>query len=213
MLDTFAEFLKQRLSSGLPGEAAHLRMAPAGRTATSEYLSKLKVKPRPSAVLILFFPGEREIHTVLIKRPPYEGVHSGQIAFPGGKSEEQDLTIDDTALREAREETGIDPAEVTVLGHLSTLYIPPSNFLVTPVLGFTSRQPDWLPDPREVESIITPPLPHLLDDSIIGEEDFKGSSGTWSIRAPYFRVDGHAVWGATAMIISELKDVVAAYYR
>jgi 8-oxo-dGTP pyrophosphatase MutT (NUDIX family) len=212
MLSAFIESVKRQLAAGLPGDRAHRLMSPENRLSTQEYLANLQVQPRISAVMVLFFPGEKEIHTVLIKRPDYEGVHSGQIAFPGGKSEEGDITAERTALREAREETGVDPERVTVFGTLSQVYIPPSNFLVTPVLGYTEEIPEWIPDPREVQRILTPALSELLDDSITGVETFRGSSGAWSIDAPYFKVQGYSVWGATAMMISELKELIRPVY-
>lgn len=212
MLQAFIDSVKKQLDAGLPGESAHRIMAPARRLATKEYLENLEVQPRMSAVLVLFFPGEKEIHTVLIKRPDYDGVHSGQIAFPGGKYEEGDVIIENTALREAQEETAIDPALVTVFGQLSQVYIPPSNFLVTPVLAYAEQKPLLIPDQHEVASILTPALSSLFDDAILGQENFKGSSGGWSILAPYFGVEGHMVWGATAMMLSELKELIKPVY-
>ena len=165
-------------------------------------------KARVGAVLIALYPDNGVIRTVLMKRPDYDGTHSGQISFPGGKVEDVDVDIVATALREAEEEVNIKPSDVTVIGQLTQLYIPPSNFLVHPVVGILNSPPELIPDQHEVESIHVPELSYLLRDDIIGEKDILLSTG-YKLRTPYFLVDGHTVWGATAMVISELKDVLS----
>lgn len=208
MLTQLTDKISGIIRSALPGEEAHRLMAPAGRTVSPEYIRTVEGTARKSAVLIALYEDAGTIRTVLIKRPDYQGVHSGQVAFPGGKAEDTDHTLEETALREAWEETGIIPGQVQVIGRISQLYIPPSNFLVTPVIGVLPHVPDMIPEPAEVAEILTPGLPLLLDDSIIGENDFLGSSGNWSIKAPCFNIMGHAVWGATAMMLSELRVIL-----
>lgn len=212
MFQEFVQALQQRLQEPLPGETAHQRMAPANRVATRAFMDNLRIVPRQSAVLILMFPAAQQPATALIRRPDYEGVHSGQIAFPGGKYEEEDGSLEQTALREAFEEVGILPEQVTLLGALSQVYIPPSNFLVSPFIGIVQQEPLWVPDQKEVAGVLTPTLHQLMDKSILDERDFKGSSGKWSVKAPYFRLGDAAIWGATAMIISELNEVVGSVY-
>ena len=148
----FIEKLKTRLNEPLPGSSAHDKMA-------SETRLKLKMpspneKTRESAVLILFYPSDNQVFIPLILRPQYDGVHGGQMAFPGGRAEKEDENLIRTALREAQEEIGVRVSDVTILGKLTKLYIPPSNFYVQPVVGFMARRPDFFPDPREVDKVI-----------------------------------------------------------
>lgn len=205
-MDKFIEKLRKRLKHPLPGEEHQYKMAPLKRLRMSE-LAMEKIEPRKSAVLILLFPFENVIKTVLIERPVYEGVHSGQVAFPGGKFEKNDIKLVNTALREAEEEIGIKKDIVNILGNLTDLYIMPSNFLVTPFIGFMESVPVFLPDPREVNKIITIDLELLSDISIRGEKTISHSNG-YKIKTPYYSVEGLTVWGATAMIISELNAIV-----
>jgi 8-oxo-dGTP pyrophosphatase MutT (NUDIX family) len=182
-------------------------MAPVRRERMSE-ISVSERNPRSSAVLILLYPSQDSFRTVLIERPVYEGVHSGQVAFPGGKFEPEDLTLENTALREAEEEVGIARENVAVLGRLTDLYISPSNFLVSPIIAYTDQIPVFKPDPREVNKVITIGLDMLNDISIRGVKTITYSGG-YKIKTPYYEVEGLTVWGATAMIISELNAVIA----
>ncbi len=127
--------------------------------------------------------------------------------LPGIGKEDVDVDIVATALREAEEEVNIKPSDVRVIGQLTELYISPSNFLVHPILGILDKPPLLIPDQHEVQSIHLPELQYLLRDDIISEKDIVLSSG-YKLRTPYFEVDGHVVWGATAMIIAELKDLL-----
>ena len=207
MMDEITARLSARMASPLPGLPAQLKMA-SGLRAKAAASFKMDVKnAKVGAVLIALYPDNGVIRTVLMKRPSYDGTHSGQVSFPGGKVEEQDADIIQTALREAEEEVNIKPGEVTVIGQLTELYIPPSNFLVHPILGVLHEPPTLIPDRHEVESIHMPELSYLLRDDIITETDILLSTG-YTLRTPSFEVDGHVVWGATAMIIAELKDLL-----
>ena len=200
---SFTDAIERRLGQPLPGEAAHERMMAGARM-------RMNIKPnertRKSAILILFYPYQGEIYLPLILRPLYDGVHSGQMAFPGGRAERTDENLTRTALREAQEEIGIRVSDVKVLGEMTELFIPPSNFFVQPVIGMMNCRPDFYPDPREVEQVVEVPLSVLLDKTIVGDTqiDIKGGK----IDAPFFQVQDHKVWGATAMIISELLAVI-----
>lgn len=200
----FTHALQLRLQAPLPGEEAHQKMASSSRL-------RLSVKPnertRRSAVLILFYPYQGSIHLPLILRPQYDGVHAGQMAFPGGRMERNDESLIRTALREAQEEIGIRLTDVSVLGKLTELFIPPSNFFVLPVIGAIPYRPDFYPDPREVEQVIEVPLDTLLDDTIVGDTqiDVRGIT----IDAPFYQIQNHRVWGATAMMIAELLTIIA----
>ncbi len=157
--------------------------------------------------MLLFYQDEDKIKLPLILRPVYVGVHSGQIGLPGGRMEEGDKDFFETALREANEEIGINPADVTVIGHLSDLFVFASNYMVHPVVGYMKHRPTFLTDPREVDQLIEVPLSTLLDKSSRGITNIV-VSGNMEVSAPYFDVDGHTVWGATAMMLSELLSVI-----
>jgi 8-oxo-dGTP pyrophosphatase MutT (NUDIX family) len=203
---TFSEFtesLTRQLQKPLPGEAAHLRMVAQSRLRASVRPNE---RTRKSAVLILFYPHRGEIHLPLILRPAYDGVHSGQVAFPGGRYERTDEHLIRTALREAQEEIGLRLTDVTVLGTLTELFIPPSNFFVLPVVASMPYPPEYFPDPREVERVFEVRLQEITDKSIIGESEIQVRGVP--IQAPHYMVQNHKIWGATAMMISELLTVM-----
>lgn len=206
MIERFIEELRERLTKPLPGENRQFEMAPVKRERISQ-IERSARTPRQSAVMIILYPQNNLLRTVLIERPVYEGVHSGQVAFPGGKFDEADKTLDRTALRETEEEIGIPATEIRVLGNLTDLYINPSNFLVTPFIGFMKNTPVFKANQREVNKIITIGLNELNDINIKGIKTLTHSSGM-KIKTPYYEVEGLTVWGATAMIISELNAIV-----
>jgi 8-oxo-dGTP pyrophosphatase MutT (NUDIX family) len=199
--------LAQSLQGTLPGSSAHLLMAPAGRGNTEEFIQTLATPPRTSAVMLILYPEKNDLNLILIKRPDYEGVHSGQISFPGGKFEEEDVEFVRTALRETHEEIGINPNEIEIMGALSRIYIPPSNFLVYPFVGYCKQAPSFIID-KEVDRVISVPVSLLLDDSIIKQGIFMaGGSLGFEVKAPYFEMDNERVWGATACILSEFRQI------
>ena len=200
---SFASALRERLAEPLPGPDAHLKMAARSRLRMAMQPNE---RTRRSAVLIVFYPYQNSIFLPLILRPQYDGVHAGQMAFPGGRMERTDESLIRTALREAQEEVGIRVTDVKVLGKLTEIYIPPSNFYVQPVVGILPYRPDFYPDPREVEHVVEVSLDELMDESIIGENgiEIKGAL----IDAPFYQIQGFKVWGATAMMISELLTVI-----
>lgn len=206
MFGRFIEQLKVRFQNPLPGEEAQFLMSPFGRQRIQQ-IDPEKYNPRKSAVLILLFPEQDSIRTILIQRPVYTGVHSGQVAFPGGKFEETDTDLQQTALRETFEEVGVPANTIEIIGKLTDLYINPSNFLVSPYLGFVSKLPDFIMDAYEVQKIITVDLFSLNDIRIQSEKTITHSSG-YKIKTPYYEIEGLTVWGATAMMISELNVVV-----
>lgn len=201
------EKLGRRLQQPLPGLEAQLEMAPPARGN-----GVLQVPPdaKKSAVLILLYPHEGKPHTVFMKRAEDQRVHSGQISFPGGRIEPQDPDIFHTALREAQEEIGLDASGVRILGRLSDMYIPPSNFLVYPALGYTLRRPDFVPDAREVAAVIEAPLAHFWEESSrsLREIEQRTRWGHYRTTAPAFQLGEHIIWGATAMMLNELLKVV-----
>ena len=192
----------------LPGITSQLKMASMRRIIKD---GKIVIPDdvRKGGVLILFYPADSKIYMVFIKRTEYPGVHSGQISFPGGGWELSDKDIVETALREAEEEIGINRNSVVPIAKLTDLFIPPSNFLVTPIVGYTNERPDFIPDPEEVDRILEVPLDKLLDETNILEKEIT-IFPELSLNVPCFYVDGNVIWGATAMMLHELIDVIRA---
>jgi 8-oxo-dGTP pyrophosphatase MutT (NUDIX family) len=166
---------------------------------------------RAAAVLVLVFPDATgEARVVLIERPTHDGRHhSGEVSFPGGKAEPEDADAVATALREASEEVGLDvvAAGVHVIGLLDQLWIPVSDFAVTPVLALADRRPDLVPSPDEVVRIIEPPVARFQPGAPVAmvERTIRG----WPLRYGHYEVDGLSVWGATARVLSQLGALVA----
>jgi 8-oxo-dGTP pyrophosphatase MutT (NUDIX family) len=161
---------------------------------------------RNAAVMILLFIRDGSWHTVLMKRPEYAGAHSNQISLPGGKYEDSDADLEETALREIREEIGVDDSRIRILGKLSRLHIPVSGIEVLPVVGYYPESPDFQPDPSEVAHLIEVPLTDLLHPRNTREK-FR-TLMCKLVRVPYFQIGAEHVWGATAMILSEFLEVI-----
>jgi len=201
----FLNKLKVALENELPGMTSHRKMASRLRLEELKFNHDTSQALR-SSVLILLYPKNGTVFTNFILRQTYDGVHSGQVSFPGGRVEPGDRTLIDTALREAHEEVNINPQKVQVLGTLSEIYIPPSNFKVLPIVAFSDEAPDFKPDENEVAEIIESDLNFLFDPNA-KKEKILHSRGH-EIEAPYYDVKGYVVWGATAMILNELKDII-----
>lgn len=198
------KLLKKQLKKPLPGISAQLFMSPSSRNQGIKNL-KHDAPSRDSGVLVLIYPKNNISHIVFIKRTSSGGPHSGQISFPGGKIEPDDKSLTETALREAEEEVGIRKNDVTVLGSLTNLFIPVSNLVVKPVIGFIDYRPDFKKQPEEVEQIIEVPLQDFSDgknkkDNILKFHDIE-------IVAPSYMVEEHMIWGATAMMMGEFLEV------
>ncbi|MCK9611475.1 MAG: CoA pyrophosphatase [Bacteroidales bacterium] len=206
-LTKIIEFLKQRLQKELPGISAHSKMIPQVR-----HLEFFPVPEtaRKSSVLFLLFKKNSKICTLIIKRPPYNGVHSSQISFPGGSFQKTDILLKNTALREAEEEIGINKKHVEIIGSLTELYIPPSNFLVKPFIGYTKYSENFIPDKREVEKIIITEIDKFMDVKNLKTKKIKIQSGL-DFETPYYDICGETVWGATAMIFSEFTEIMKEY--
>lgn len=197
--------LKNRLEAPLPGLDIQMRMSPPIR-------GREVVVPdnaRKGGVLVFLYPHEAEWHVSLMKRAEDGSTHGGQISFPGGTVEESDTDYVFTALREAEEEVGIPKDHAIVLGKLTELYIPPSNFMVYPTVAYMPHRPAFVADPKEVAAILEVPLTHLLDESIVEVKKVKMSGNTTlSFDVPTYNIQGHTIWGATAMMLCEFLEVV-----
>lgn len=196
--------LKLELAKPLPDESVRYRMAPSYRPKL-DAAQVQDLKPRISAVLILLYERNGLLHTVLIRRKAYDGVHSAQISFPGGKRDETDTDLVATALREANEELGIEPESVQLLGRLNELYIPPSNFLVYPAVGFTEKAPQFILNEYEVEEVIEIPLSFFLDTANINLQTEIALHNGVKVKVPAFIYKGQVIWGATAIMLSEFS--------
>lgn len=203
-MDEFIRNVRNAIKKGLPGIEVQWMMASSDRM-----LKDFPRIPGPDArsagVLILLWLDSRRIRTVFMQRPGYEGIHGGQISFPGGKMEKSDESIIHTALREAQEETGLDSAGINVIGTLTPLFIPVSNTVVTAVVGWIDQIPVFNPDPQEVDFLIESDLKTFLDPEIIKTVPMELRGETYDVR--YFNCNGHVVWGATAMILNELLEL------
>lgn len=206
-LHGIAQHLKQRFQNPLPGEKAQFLMAPYRRPGHDEAL-KINPNPRRAAVLALFFQKEDTPYLLMMQRNEYDGAHSGQICFPGGSIEGSDQNHIQTALREAHEELCVSPEQVEVIGELSPLYIPPSKFLINPVVGIYKGSPLWKPDTYEVKHVLEIPVNVLLNKQNIKKGPVYAPSLKSKINVPYYQFHNASVWGATAMVISELNELL-----
>ncbi|MGH2667273.1 NUDIX hydrolase [Flavobacterium sp.] len=206
----FSDFLKyvpKIAKESLPASIAHAKMVPPERIELLKNQDFSEKKPRKAAVLMLFYPKKSITHLALIIRNSYPGIHASQIAFPGGKVEDFDSSLSATALRETQEEIGVSSDKVNVVRAFSEVYIPPSNFLVSPFLGFSEEELTFDLSPDEVSGIIELPLCQFLDENIVVNVNMSTSYAT-NIPVPAFQINEHLVWGATAMMMSELKEII-----
>jgi 8-oxo-dGTP pyrophosphatase MutT (NUDIX family) len=193
--------IENQLKEPLPGKEYQLIMAPESRTLENF------AKPKTNAgVLILIFPDDKNIPSiVLMKRPSYDGYHSGQVSFPGGKYESSDNSLEDTAIRETQEEFGIDTSSIRIIGKLTELHIPISGYIVYPFIAWSNKPVRFEIDKNEVDYLIKISIDRLMDISI--------SETFWEykekqIRVPYFKIADEIVWGATSMILNEFIEVL-----
>lgn len=202
MFQVFYSKLVNRFQKPLPGKTAQDTMKPYLK------ISKKLDVPTPfnakkSAVFALLYPIQDIPHVLLIERNDYKGAHSGQLAFPGGKIEKNDASSIDTAFRETFEEIGVHKEQIEVIGRLTDLYVLASNFIVYPYVGILQQRPDVVLDKREVKQILEISIPFLLHEVSTGEKKMKSALGM-TLNAPYYDIHGKTLWGATAMMVSEL---------
>ncbi len=210
MSEQFQQFIKtlsKELQGPLPGRDAQHKMAPQPRSKPWKgSYDAPQADARTSSVLMLFYPSENEICLPLILRQTYKGVHSGQVGLPGGRVEESDANLTETALRETHEEIGVSSDEIEIIGKLSPLYVFASNFMVHPMVGWVPSRPSFQLDPYEVAQLIETPLSALQDPANHHTEVWEMRDRTATV--PHFRIQEHNIWGATAMMLSELLALV-----
>ena len=199
------ERLALRLRQPLPGANAHepLRAVPNGDLRP---VFEHTTPPRPGSVMILLYPDRSAINFPLTKRPDYVGTHGGQVSFPGGKAEPGE-TIEQTAVREAEEEIGIQRSDIELIGRLSEFFVIPSNFIVTPVVAWQRTKPVFVPDPVEVVKVLECSLEELLRKDAIQVKDIIAAR-KYQLSAPHFVFEDEIVWGATAMMLNEFRTVL-----
>lgn len=198
--------LKKRLEAPLPGDAVRKEMQPTLDDGTAVNVKHGK-PPREGAVLILMYHSDQGLHFPLIQRAVYKGIHSGQIALPGGKKETSDNDLFATSLREAEEEIGVKKSEIVILGSLSSFYVSASNFNVLPVIGMVRYTPQFVPEAREVDEIIQVKAMDFLAPENKKIKDMVVREGV-RLSSPYYHLQNKVVWGATAMMLRELEEVL-----
>ncbi len=208
--DEFAAKLTFELKKELPGFSVQNRMDPIGRKSANEYLNA-NSSPKKSAVMILLYPNVNvsDIQIVLIVRSENEkGNHSGQISFPGGGFDETDLDLSATALRETEEEIGVDRRTIKIIGALSSLYIPVSNYIVYPFVGICNHKPVFQKNILEVDDLLEVEIKELLLEKNKTSSDIFLKLMNRTMNVPCYNIRGKIIWGATAMIISEFTEVI-----
>ena len=193
------------LSKRLPGLKSQLIAAPPFRA--NSFTEKDLMEARKASVVFIIYPNDNKWEGVLIKRASYDGVHSKQIAMPGGEREPADTSDLDTAIRECEEEIGVRLKKAHIIGALSPLYIPPSRFYVRPYLAYLESKPQFNIDTKEVEEILIVNIERLCSENLWAEFEIKG------IKVPGFELDGNVVWGATAMMLAEIADCCRDIFR
>ena len=197
--------LTHTLRHNLPGERAHIPLSPLHRPITSEVIQNL-TDYKESAVAVVLFRDEQTYKCILIQRTEYDGKHSGQISFPGGKKDMDDVDLLATAKRECWEEVGVNLDSAEYLGKLSQVYIPVSGFLVDPFVFYYPEIPEFVHQEREVAHVFTISLNELLADNVIGEMKVTTENKLVKMKVPCFTIRDKQIWGATALILNELRE-------
>jgi len=200
------ESLRVRLQGPKPGLTAQLKMVTNPRPGDKTYMDVGDACLK-AGVLVLLYPWREKLHLVLTRRTSTVAHHQAQISFPGGRMDKRESAVK-AAIREAHEELQIMPDSLRILGELTPLYVPPSNYCIYPVVAAVVERPDFRPSAVEVAEIIEVPVEHLLDPTNVRQE-------TWplrgmDVRVPFYLFEGHKIWGATAMILAELVYLISS---
>jgi 8-oxo-dGTP pyrophosphatase MutT (NUDIX family) len=206
---TLVAHLREALQRPLPGLPVQMQMAPVPRPGTTQ-VTELDPGCRRAGVLVLLYPCDGELCLVLTRRTESIENHRGQVSFPGGGIHAGE-SARDAALRETEEELGVPPAALELLGELSPLYIPPSDYCVYPIVAHIRERPVFVPNPHEVAEVIEAPLSRLLDPATRREEVWPGRDT--DRRVPFYAIGDHKVWGATAMVLCELLTLIGDTLR
>lgn len=203
-IEQILQSLEKELKGPLPGLKAQLEMVTKPRPGNKVY-QEVEETALKAGVLILLYPWKNRLHLVLTRRTARVDFHQKQVSFPGGR-QEQGESFEDTAVREAQEELGIKPESIQILGKLTPLYIPPSNYCIYPIVASTPTRPDFRPFAQEVAEVIEVPLDHLLDPQHVKREiwNYEGAQ----IEVPFYSFQEHKVWGATSMVLAELVELL-----
>lgn len=209
LFSTFLESVVKIKHLALLGEDSHAKMSPPYRLDLEEKINVASKTPRKAGVMALFYPKmDNQTYLVLILRKTYKGVHSAQVGFPGGKYENADKNdLQETAIRETEEEIGVSRTEFDVLKTMSPIYIPPSNFMVYPFIGISTKPLIFSKQDEEVEAIIEVKLSDFLSE-INSVTATVPTSFNVEVEVPAFKLNNHMVWGATAMMLGEIKDLL-----
>ena len=200
------ENIIENLKQPLPGKEAHKELAPYRNEIELDFKNK---NPKIASTLLLIYPKNDSLFFCLIQRNEYKGTHSNQISFPGGKNEIGE-SMKETALRETMEEIGVDPISINIIGELTQVFVPPSNFLIQPFVGYCDFTPVFKPDKREVKKIIEVNIKALFKKDVIKVKkmSFKKSSGKIKFDVPYLDLNNKIVWGATSVILNEFRKML-----
>lgn len=210
MNSSFFQQLKHAIDTNLPGESAHLPMSPTGRGKTSE-LIKFAKGYRQSSVAIILFSKDDTINIILTERMAYDGPHSAQISFPGGRYEDFDKNYIQTAIRETNEEIGVQLDEANLLGKLSNVFIPVSKFLVHPYVFYCESEPQFANN-YEVKETFSITTLELQDDQFVKTMDVQVGEKL-IVNVPCFEFKDKKIWGATAIILNEFKTLINSLYQ
>jgi 8-oxo-dGTP pyrophosphatase MutT (NUDIX family) len=206
LVNEFSQHLEEKLAGPKPGLEAQLAMITNPRPGHQVY-NEMEDSCHKAGVLVLFYPWKGHLHLVLTRRTQRVDYHKGQVSFPGGRQERGE-TLEQTAKREAHEELDIDPDSIRLLGKLTPLYIPPSNYCIYPVVAVAESRPHFRPYHLEVAEVIEVPIDHLLNPQNVRRE-------IWTLRGtevevPFYAYTGHKIWGATAMVLAELLKILSS---
>jgi len=206
--DLFLNSISKIEQAPLPGQASQFKMSPPYRMDLIEKQAEAMKSSKRAGVLALFYPDTlQNTNLILILRKTYKGVHSAQVGFPGGKLEPQDESLEYTAVRETQEEVGVPLKDIKVIKAMTEVYIPPSNFTVHPFMGITTKTPKFVKQDDEVEDLIEVALKDFIDDNLMTSQLIMTSLQK-EVEVPAFHFNGHIVWGATAMMLNEVKDLL-----